>query len=257
MQKLTPHVVIVPASFAPPSLYSKLVQSLAQYALETTVVDLPSVGFRDTLPAASMEEDAGYIETVTTKLADEGYEIILVMHSYGGICGTESTAGASKKEREAAGKQGGIVQLVYISSPVPKIGGSVKTMMGDNMPHFMTAEGDYLISEPEGCASINFSDLPKAEALAYAKQMTAHSAASFAGPLKNAGYLSIPVAYLICQKDISVPSGVQRSVVDMISKKSGRQVITFCCDAGHFPPVSIPGKVASFINTVAARILRE
>ncbi|VTT80838.1 unnamed protein product, partial [Fusarium fujikuroi] len=118
-------------------------------------------------------------------------------------------------------------------------------------------QGDYLISEPEGCASINFSDLPKAEALAYAKQMTAHSAASFAGPLKNAGYLSIPVAYLICQKDVSVPSGVQRSVVDMISKKSGRQVITFCCDAGHFPPVSIPGKVASFINTVAARILRE
>lgn len=140
MQKLTPHVVIVPASFAPPSLYTKLVQSLAQYALETTAIDLPSVGFRDTLSAATMEEDAEHIKMVTAKLADEGYEIILVMHSYGGVCGTESTAGVSKKERQASGKQGGIVHLVYISSPVPEIGGAVKTMMGDNMPHFMKLE---------------------------------------------------------------------------------------------------------------------
>ncbi|KAG5762081.1 hypothetical protein H9Q69_009571 [Fusarium xylarioides] len=140
MQKLTPHVVIVPASFAPPSLYSKLVQSLSQYALETTVIGLPSVGFRDTLPAASMEEDAEHIKTVTTKLADEGHDIILAMHSYGGICGTESTAGLPRTERQVAGKPGGIVHLIYISSPVPEIGGSVKTMMGDNMPCFMKLE---------------------------------------------------------------------------------------------------------------------
>ncbi|KAF5580400.1 short-chain dehydrogenase reductase SDR [Fusarium pseudoanthophilum] len=165
MQKLTPHVVIVPASFAPPSLYSKLVRSLSQYALETTVIDLPSVGFRDTVSAASMEEDAGHIRKVTTKLADDGHEIILVMHSYGGICGTESTAGVSRTERQVSGKPGGIVRLVYISSPVPEIGGSVKTMMGDNMPHFMKLEGDYLVAESKGCASVNFSDLPTSEAL--------------------------------------------------------------------------------------------
>ncbi|KAF5984391.1 hypothetical protein FCOIX_2649 [Fusarium coicis] len=257
MQKLCPHVVIVPASFAPPSLYSKLVQSLAQYELQTTVIDLPSVGFRDALPAASMEEDAEHIKTVTTKLADEGHETILVMHSYGGICGTESTAHVSMAERQVYGNPRGIVHLIYISSPVPEIGGSVKTMMGDNMPYFMKLEGDYLIAEPEGCASVNFSDLPPAEALTYAKQMTAHSALSFSGPLQNAGYLTIPVSYIICEKDISVPPHVQRSVVDMISKKSGREVVTFSCDSGHFPIVSIPGKVASFISKVATKSLVE
>ncbi|KAF5531190.1 hypothetical protein FNAPI_13341 [Fusarium napiforme] len=255
MQKLSPHVVIVPASFAPPSLYSKLVQSLVQYKLQTTVIDLPSVGFRDALPAASMEEDAEHIKTVITKLADEGHEVILVMHSYGGICGTESTAGVSRTERQVAGKPGGIVHLIYISSPVPEIGVSVKTMMGDNMPHFMKAEGDYIISEPEGCASVNFSDLLKAEALLYAKQMTVHSALSFAGPLRNAAYLNIPVSYIVCAKDIPVPPHVQRSVVDMMSKKSGREVLTFSCDSGHFPAISIPGKVASFMNNVATQSL--
>ncbi|EXA46649.1 hypothetical protein FOVG_03992 [Fusarium oxysporum f. sp. pisi HDV247] len=257
MQKLTTHVVIVPASFAPPSLYSTLVQSLVECGFSTTVIDLPSVGFRDPLPAASMEEDAAHIRSTATKLADNGREIVLLMHSYGGICGTESTVGVSRTERQVAGKPGGVVQLVYISSPVPEIGGSVQTMMGDNMPHFMKLEGDYLISEPKGCASVNFSDLSKAEALTYAKRMTAHSALSFAGPLQNAGYLSIPVAYIVCEKDISVPPDVQRSVIHMMSKKSGREVMTFSCDSGHFPTVSIPGKVASFINKVATKSLRE
>jgi hypothetical protein len=140
MQKLKPHIVIVPASFAPPSLYSGLVQSLAEYGLESTVIGLPSVGFRDPLPAALMDQDAEHIRSTTTKLADDGHEIVLVMHSYGGICGTESTAGVSKTDRQVARKPGGIIHLVYISSPVPEIGGSVKTMMGDNMPHFMKLE---------------------------------------------------------------------------------------------------------------------
>ncbi|KAI5460166.1 Alpha/beta hydrolase fold-1 [Mariannaea sp. PMI_226] len=249
---MSPHVVIVPASFAPPLLYTDLVKHLSGHGLNTTVVDLPSVGHRDPLPAASMLDDAEHIRAITTKLAEDGHDIVLLMHSYGGICGTESTAGVSKAERQAIGKLGGITHLIYISSPVPEINGSVQTMMGDKMPEFMKLEGDYLISEPNGCASVNFSDLPSAEAIKYAKQMTAHSAVSFAGPLKNAGYLNIPVAYIICEHDVSVPPEFQRSVVDMISAKSGREVLTFFSESGHFPNISAPDKIAAFVNSAAA-----
>ncbi|KAJ5783761.1 uncharacterized protein N7518_009438 [Penicillium psychrosexuale] len=131
MQNQKAHVVIVPASFTPSSLYREFVQCLSEHGLNAPTVDLPSVGKRDLLPAASMMEDAEHIKTVTTKLADDGYEIILVMHSYGGVCGTESTAGVSKAERQAIVKPGGIIHLVYISSPVPGIGGSTMTMMGE------------------------------------------------------------------------------------------------------------------------------
>lgn len=137
MQMQKAHIVIVPASFAPPSLYSDFVQHLSEYGLSATVVDLPSVGNRDPLPAASMMDDANHIKMVTTKLADDGYEIILMMHSYGGVCGTESTARVSKVERETIKKPGGIVHLVYISSPVPEIGGSIMSVMGEKLPYFM------------------------------------------------------------------------------------------------------------------------
>lgn len=81
--------------------------------------------------------------------------------------------------------------------------------------------------------------------------MKAHLAKSFAGPLQNAGYLSIPVAYIICEHDISVPFAFQRSVIDMISTNSGREVTTLLCNSGHFPNVSAPDELASLINKVA------
>ncbi|OQV11041.1 hypothetical protein CLAIMM_14946, partial [Cladophialophora immunda] len=135
-----PVIVIVPASFSPPSLYSGVVEELDSHGYDTVVIHLPSVGSRSPLPAATMAEDAGYITSLTTKLADEGKEIVLVMHSYGGICGTESTKGVSKAERAQSQLRGGVVRLFYISSPVPRVGDSIATQMGDNMPEFITID---------------------------------------------------------------------------------------------------------------------
>ncbi|OAL30625.1 hypothetical protein AYO22_01477 [Fonsecaea multimorphosa] len=135
-----PVIVIVPASFSPPSLYSEVVVALGSYGYETVVIHLPSVGNRSPLPASTMADDAAYIKSLTTKLADEGKEIILVMHSYGGICGTESTKGVTMAERAQSQLKGGIVRLFYISSPVPSLGGSITTQMGDKMPEFITID---------------------------------------------------------------------------------------------------------------------
>ncbi|KAJ5556624.1 hypothetical protein N7513_001823 [Penicillium frequentans] len=194
-----------------------------------------------------MKEDAEHIKLVTTKLADDGHEIILMMHSYGGICGTESTKGVSKAERQAIERPGGIIYLLYVSSPVPEVGGSILTMIGQNMLNFIKSEGDYLISEPDGCASVNFSDLPHAQSVQYAKEMKVHSATSFAGRLQNAEYLEIPVTYIICKDDVSIPPALQRSVIEMISTQSGREVRTLICNSGHFPNISAPAELASLI----------
>lgn len=137
-------------------------------------------------------------------------------------------------------------------------------MIGQNMPNFIKSEvkkgtidiprftpnnlqGDYLISEPDGCASVNFSDLPHAQSVQYAKEMKVHSATSFAGRLQNAGYLEIPVTYTICKDDVSIPPALQRSVIEMISTQSGREVRTLVCNSGHFPNISAPAELASLI----------
>jgi hypothetical protein len=87
-----------------------------------------------------MAEDADHIRSFTSKLADDGKDIVMVMHSYGGICGTESAHGVVKSERLQARKKDGITGLLYVSSPIPRVGGSVATQMGDDMPGFFKVD---------------------------------------------------------------------------------------------------------------------
>lgn len=78
-----------------------------------------------------MEDDAIAIQKVTSKLADEGRKIILVMHSYGGIPGTESARDLSWEIRQKEGQPGGIIALVYVSAYLIKEGMSVVSVAGE------------------------------------------------------------------------------------------------------------------------------
>ena len=132
-----PAVVIVPGAFSPPTLYSTIVDQLTAYGYEARTISLPSVGRRTGRPAATMADDAAHIQSVTSKLAGEGKDIVLVMHSYGGVAGSESARGLAKADREAAGKTGGISRLVYLSSLILPVGKSVRMLSGQTKPDYV------------------------------------------------------------------------------------------------------------------------
>jgi pimeloyl-ACP methyl ester carboxylesterase len=135
-----PTILIVPGSFSPPPLYASIVDHLNLHGYEAIVVNYPSIGRRDPLPPATMADDAAYTSAVVEKLADAGKSIVMVTHSYGGIVGTESTKDLAKTEREAVGKAGGIVRLLYITSLVPRVGESLQTLMGTEVASFLRIE---------------------------------------------------------------------------------------------------------------------
>ena len=56
------------------------------------------------------------------KLVDEGKDVVMIAHSYGGSPMSQCTKGLSKTEREAEGKEGGIVRLAYMTALVPGLG---------------------------------------------------------------------------------------------------------------------------------------
>ncbi len=77
----------------------------------------------------TMYDDAAFINKEAEKLADEGKDVILVGHSYGGVPVTEGAKGLGKKERQAQGKKGGIVNLAYMTCLVPSVGESAAEML--------------------------------------------------------------------------------------------------------------------------------
>jgi hypothetical protein len=128
-----PTILIVPGGFTLPELYEKVVNHVSSKGYPIHALHLPSVGYKTDRPG-TMQDDAAFVSAEISKHADEGKDIVLIAHSYGGIPATESTKGLSKAERQRQGKTGGLVRLAYISCIILPVGESdASVIMPDNM----------------------------------------------------------------------------------------------------------------------------
>lgn len=59
-------------------------------------------------------DDVQFIRNTVQSLAEEGKEIIVVMHSYGGMRGGEALEGLGKGVKKLKGLVGGVMRLVYV-----------------------------------------------------------------------------------------------------------------------------------------------
>jgi hypothetical protein len=135
-----PTILLVPGACSPLPLYTPLIEHLQKYGYEVVFAQYPSIGRRDPLPPATMADDAAFVNNIGQKLASAGKSIMMVTHSYGGIVGTESTKGLSRKEREASGNPGGIDQILYVTSLVPRIGEACKDVLVPTGATFLREE---------------------------------------------------------------------------------------------------------------------
>lgn len=132
-----PSILLIPGSFALPDFYDIVVDAATAQGYSIKALHLPSVGLSTlngrpgVLP--TMYDDAAFIAGEAEKLADEGKDVLLIGHSYGGVPVTQSLKGLSIKERQKQGKAGGVVGLAYITSVVPVVGQSAADVLG-NVP---------------------------------------------------------------------------------------------------------------------------
>ncbi|KAJ9607742.1 hypothetical protein H2200_007820 [Cladophialophora chaetospira] len=254
LHQAKPAIVIVPGSFSPASFYADLVTALQSYGHEAIAETLLSSA-RSPLrgeKAATMQEDAEFFHDIAERLADQGRDVVILTHSYGGLPGTECSKGLSKEERRAAGKPGGISRFVYVTSVVPPPGKSLKDLMGDLVPSFINVEGEFMSHVIEESAKLTFSDMPLEEGMEWVKKMPYHSAPSFEGQLTYPGYNNIPVSFIFCDKDVILPPEFQTSVIESIEKESGKKVDVHHLNIGHCPNVSAPTELAAVVAKAVA-----
>ena len=108
------HVVLIPGAWHSGDAYDLLVPLLRVHGHETTSLTLPSVGAEP--PLTSLEPEVEYIRNTVEPLSEQGKEIVVVMHSYGGFAGSAALHGLSRAERHEKGLNGGIVALVYLAA---------------------------------------------------------------------------------------------------------------------------------------------
>ncbi|KAK5065026.1 hypothetical protein LTR84_000861 [Exophiala bonariae] len=243
-------IVLVPGSFAPADLYTDFVEVIAKAGLETVVVDTPSVGRREGKGPATMTDDANEISRVVSPLIDQGKEVVLVAHSYGGIPTTQSLERLSPKARGAQGKSGGVLKVIYLTAVVLQVGMSNFELFGGTMPDFVSVADDYMSLSVEANAPLTFSDLPEDKALMWANRMSVHSTLSFKEKLTYPGYNDVQVHYILCEEDKIIPPQFQQAMIDLIKASSGNEVQVHSINSGHCPTHSQPDNLVNILKKI-------
>ena len=108
-----PTVLIVPGGWHVPIHYDPLTKILSSHGFPAVALLLPTAGASD----KDLYDDIAYISSQFQELVEEGgKEVIVVVHSYGGIPGPSAARPFVRKERAQQGKEGGVIGVLYISS---------------------------------------------------------------------------------------------------------------------------------------------
>lgn len=109
---MKPTIVLIPGAWHSADCYDILLPHLQRAGYETLPLTLPSVGADPAIQ--SLDSDVQLIRENITRLISDGKDVVLVMHSYGGIPGSSAVQGLAKTDRKAEGLPGGVAALVYI-----------------------------------------------------------------------------------------------------------------------------------------------
>ena len=196
-----PELVIVPTSFCISSMYDGQVKFLRERGFSVHALDPPSfpARYKPEVPAPSMHDDARFISDFVTKLADEGKDVVILAHSYGGCPVSQAVEGLTKHERATQGKYGGVVRIAYLTAIVPRLGAStlatISASSEGKAPQVVTDQYGWMVqTDPEQTVKMVFNSLPLAEGIAWSAFFGRHAASAFVDPLTYPGYQNVSLA---------------------------------------------------------------
>ncbi|KAF3491060.1 uncharacterized protein GIQ15_00577 [Arthroderma uncinatum] len=228
-----PVILIIHGAWQHPAYYQTFVQVLQSRGYETHCPRLPSCGGQIP-PTKSLKDDVEFIRNFTAELADSGRLIDVIMHSYGGIVGTDALCGFGIEDRVKRGVKG--QSLVGIFE-------------GQSLPTVEINEETKLISATSPIPMF-YNDLPDEEAEYWVKQMVVHPHSAQSTPVGNEAFRELPVTYIICENDKGILPEVQQMMVDKI-KAVGVNVRVERCTGSHSPFLSMPHGTADIIDKIA------
>ncbi|KAF2758031.1 alpha/beta-hydrolase [Pseudovirgaria hyperparasitica] len=229
-----------------------------------TTSALRSSGYRDIVtpefisnhiiepPTATHRDDVALVQKELKKLVDAGRDIVVVMHSYGGLVGSDSIEGFVKK---AGSSKGGVVAAVYHTAFIVEPGNNVLGSFGDGpSPDFIVPHpGNDAYFDVQNPRDVFFNDLSDADAAHWLPDIRSAAAGTFTSNAQYAPWKDVPCAYLFATVDNAIPPAAQHAFFDNVQAESKFAWVTGEVKGGHASAISHAGDVASFIDTVARK----
>lgn len=135
MSATKPTILVLPGAWLNPSTYDAFISRLKHLSFPTAYASYPSLDPSNPATADAANDTVAVLEgSLLPLIADEGKDVVIVMHSYGGVPGSSAARGLSKAQRSQEGKSGGVVGLIHISGFVLPGGASVADGQGGKLP---------------------------------------------------------------------------------------------------------------------------
>ena len=127
-----PTVLLVHGAWHNSSCWDPIRAELKKLSYPTEVVQLKSSGNAVT---THLEDTAIIRKALESLIVAEGKTVILVMHSYGGVAGTNAVHGLESATRQKEGEKGGISHCLFIAAFLVPKGKSLIGMFHEPPPY--------------------------------------------------------------------------------------------------------------------------
>ncbi|RAL00783.1 alpha/beta hydrolase [Aspergillus ibericus CBS 121593] len=232
----SPTIVFSHGAWISPKFFDDIRSRLNNLGYPTECPAHPSVGAEP--PSKVLADDVASFREVLVSLADEGRDLVVVAHSYGGVVVSNAVKGLDKATRARDGKSGGIIQIVYMASFALDRGQSLLGVLGGTYPDCWRVEGNYLY--PDGEGNIGYQDLPVEEQAKWGALERHLSLAVIEGEVTNEPWADgIPCSYIICEQDLAIPPPLQ----EIFAAKIAGPENTYRLPTAHSPFLSAPDRL--------------
>ncbi|PVI04226.1 alpha/beta-hydrolase [Periconia macrospinosa] len=225
MQNL-PTVVFVHGAWHQPANYKSFIDALSSAGFPVYAPRLPSCTNTYTTPhSVSLAEDVAVVNSVIKERVEEGEEVLLVMHSYGGLVGTDAlTNDLLRTTRAAAQQPGGVIHLLYQCAYILEPGTAVIDIAKETgffamWPQFVTDFPDGTCFPVDPSQMFFAGDEISSEIVKEALPLLVRSPLSaFNAPAKGDLWKKLPITYVHTLADYGVPHAYQTLMVDRAEK---------------------------------------
>ncbi|KAJ5202204.1 hypothetical protein N7449_004283 [Penicillium cf. viridicatum] len=200
----------------------------------------PSVGAEP--PSNTLEDDVASLRRVLIAAADEGEDIVVVAHSYGGVVASSAVEGLVKSVREKGGKRGGVVNVVYVAAFALDKGQSLLGLLGGNYLPWMKVEGDRVYADGANL----WQDLSLKEQEKWSARASHTSTLAFSGENTYEPWHDTSCAYIVCEQDLALPPPFQET----FAAKVGGSGKTYRLPSSQSPFLSMPERLADVLGEV-------
>lgn len=272
MASENPVIVIVPGAWHVPEHYDVFVQLLREQTFEVVCVRNPTSN-GDVPPTKSMKDNVTHLREVALSLVEQqGKEIVAILHSWGGVIGTDALHGLSVETRRQMNLKGGIRKLIYVAAVLPKLGESLADCDGGQLAPWVIFEVGTLfipgkrlvvddlifqpetrgatlrVSEPENIFYSN-TNSPEMRADAVSK-LVPQPTGTFFVPVMHEAWRDTPSVFIVTTEDRAIPAFVLRMWVERVKAENGVHMQVEELESDHVPFLSMPNKLLEVISKV-------